>query len=61
MSEFSLFWTYAMYAGFAVLSFIFVLWKVPETKGMALEDSEAVFAAGTSRDQRRRADRAAAR
>ncbi|GAA1964371.1 sugar porter family MFS transporter [Agromyces allii] len=60
MSEFSLFWTYSMYAGFAVLSFIFVLWKVPETKGMALEDSEAVFAAGTARDKRRRASQTAA-
>ncbi|MET4156892.1 sugar porter family MFS transporter [Agromyces sp. PvR057] len=60
LSEFSLFWTYSMYAGFAVLSFIFVLWKVPETKGMALEDSEAVFAAGTARDKRRRASQAAA-
>ncbi|KQM80735.1 sugar porter family MFS transporter [Agromyces sp. Leaf222] len=60
MSEFSLFWTYSMYAAFAVLSFIFVLWKVPETKGMALEDSEAVFAAGTARDKRRRASQAAA-
>ncbi|MFI2753601.1 sugar porter family MFS transporter [Cellulomonas sp. P22] len=29
---------YLMYAIFAALSFFFVLWKVPETKGMQLED-----------------------
>jgi hypothetical protein len=29
---------YLMYAAFAALSFFFVLTKVPETKGMELED-----------------------
>ncbi len=31
---------YLMYAIFAVLSFFFTLWKVPETKGVELEDME---------------------
>ncbi|MCR6689100.1 sugar porter family MFS transporter [Cellulomonas sp.] len=33
---------YLMYAVFAVLSFFFTLWKVPETKGVELEDMESV-------------------
>jgi len=33
---------YLMYAIFAALSFVFVLWKVPETKGIQLEDMEDV-------------------
>jgi SP family sugar:H+ symporter-like MFS transporter len=32
-----------MYAGFAALSFFFILWKVPETKGMDLEQTETLF------------------
>jgi SP family sugar:H+ symporter-like MFS transporter len=43
-----------MYATFAVLSFLFVFWKVPETNGMSLEESETVFA------RRGSAERAAA-
>ncbi len=31
-----------MYAIFAALSFLFTLWKVPETKGIELEDMEGV-------------------
>ena len=31
---------YLMYAVFAALSFVFVLARVPETKGMQLEDME---------------------
>ncbi|WP_028045183.1 sugar porter family MFS transporter [Cellulomonas sp. URHE0023] len=33
---------YLMYAIFAALSFLFTLWKVPETKGIELEDMEGV-------------------
>ncbi|MGY4645387.1 sugar porter family MFS transporter [Cellulomonas sp. URHB0016] len=33
---------YLMYAIFATLSFFFTLWKVPETKGVQLEDMEDV-------------------
>ena len=45
MSTWSLPLTYGMYAVFAVLSFVFVLTKIPETKGAALEETEAIFAA----------------
>ena len=45
LSNFSLFFTYGMYATFAALSFVFVFWKVPETNGMSLEESETVFPA----------------
>ena len=34
---------YPMYAIFATLSFFFTLWKVPETKGMSLEQAETLF------------------
>jgi SP family sugar:H+ symporter-like MFS transporter len=43
MSGWSLPVTYAMYALFAALSFVYVAWKIPETKGMALEQSETLF------------------
>jgi SP family sugar:H+ symporter-like MFS transporter len=43
MSGWSLPLTYAMYALFAALSFVYVAWKIPETKGMALEQSETLF------------------
>lgn len=43
MSAWSLSGTYAMYATFAALSFFFVLWKIPETKGMDLEHTETLF------------------
>ncbi|MEN2740166.1 sugar porter family MFS transporter [Microbacterium sp. X-17] len=43
MSSWSLPLTYAMYAAFAVLSFIYVLLRVPETKGMELEQTETLF------------------
>jgi SP family sugar:H+ symporter-like MFS transporter len=33
---------YLMYAIFATLSFFFTLWKVPETKGVELEDMEGL-------------------
>lgn len=41
---------YLMYAIFAALSFFFVLWKVPETKGVELEDMQ-----GTTRQRKPRA------
>ncbi|WP_434811554.1 sugar porter family MFS transporter [Microbacterium sp. bgisy189] len=37
-SDISLTFAYGFYAFFAALSFFFVLWKVPETKGVELED-----------------------
>ena len=43
MSSWSLPLTYGMYAVFAALSFFFVLWKIPETKGMELEQTETLF------------------
>ncbi|WP_127792377.1 sugar porter family MFS transporter [Agromyces sp. LHK192] len=45
LSDFSLLFTYGMYAVFAALSFVFVLTKVPETNGMSLEESETLFPA----------------
>ena len=35
--------TYAMYALFAAASFFFVMFKVPETNGMSLEQAETLF------------------
>lgn len=35
--------TYAMYAAFAAASFFFVMFKVPETNGMSLEQAETLF------------------
>ncbi|WP_438352441.1 sugar porter family MFS transporter [Microbacterium sp. CJ88] len=43
MSAWSLPLTYAMYAAFAALSFFYVAWKVPETKGMDIEQTETLF------------------
>lgn len=43
MSTWSLPLTYGMYALFAALSFAYVLWRVPETKGMELEKTETLF------------------
>jgi len=40
---------YLMYAIFATLSFFFTLWKVPETKGIELEDMEGVKVERTRR------------
>jgi len=39
---------YLMYAVFAALSFVFVLTKIPETKGIELEDMDGVTPAGRS-------------
>ncbi|QKJ19004.1 sugar porter family MFS transporter [Microbacterium hominis] len=44
MSGWSLPLTYGMYATFAALSFVFVLLRIPETKGMELEQTETLFA-----------------
>ncbi|WP_431280421.1 sugar porter family MFS transporter [Leifsonia poae] len=44
LAAFSLPFTYGMYAVFALLSFFFVFWKIPETNGMALEQAETLFA-----------------
>ncbi|NUU06737.1 sugar porter family MFS transporter [Leifsonia sp. C5G2] len=51
MADFSLPFTYGMYAVFAALSFFFVFFKIPETNGMALEQAETLFknAGGRSR------------
>ncbi|WP_437582877.1 sugar porter family MFS transporter [Paramicrobacterium sp. CJ85] len=43
MSSWSLPLTYGLYAVFALLSFFFVFSKVPETKGMELEQAETLF------------------
>ncbi|MFG6445130.1 sugar porter family MFS transporter [Microbacterium sp. P07] len=43
MAGWSLPVTYGMYALFAALSFFYVAWKIPETKGMALEQAETLF------------------
>lgn len=43
MSSWSLPITYGMYAGFAALSFFYVLLRIPETKGMELEQTETLF------------------
>lgn len=43
MSSWNLSLTYGMYALFALLSFLFVWLKVPETKGMELEAAETLF------------------
>jgi SP family sugar:H+ symporter-like MFS transporter len=45
LSAFSLVVTYGLYALFALLSLFFVARFIPETKGVALEDSEDVFEA----------------
>ncbi|HET8927748.1 MAG TPA: sugar porter family MFS transporter [Microbacterium sp.] len=44
MSEWSLPLTYGMYALFAALSFVFVFFKIPETKGVDIEHTGALFA-----------------
>jgi SP family sugar:H+ symporter-like MFS transporter len=51
LADFSLPFTYGMYAVFAALSFFFVFFKIPETNGMALEQAETLFknASGRSR------------
>lgn len=54
LAAFSLPFTYGMYAVFAALSFVFVLWKIPETKGMALEQSETLFVPKPKRSVRAR-------
>lgn len=43
LAAFSLPITYGLYALFAALSFVFVLWKVPETNGMSLEEADTLF------------------
>jgi sugar porter (SP) family MFS transporter len=43
LASLSLVVTYAMYALFAALSFVFVYTKVPETNGMSLEEAETLF------------------
>jgi len=43
MSSWSLPLTYGMYALFAALSFIYVAWRVPETKGTDIEQTETLF------------------
>ncbi|MEZ3159573.1 sugar porter family MFS transporter [Microbacterium sp. BWT-B31] len=43
LSNWSLPLTYGLYALFALLSFFFVMWKIPETKGVELEKTESLF------------------
>ncbi|WP_396655251.1 sugar porter family MFS transporter [Microbacterium sp.] len=49
MSEWSLPLTYGMYALFAALSFVFVYVKIPETKGVDIEQTGALFAVRSAR------------
>ncbi|MDQ2698853.1 MAG: sugar porter family MFS transporter [Actinomycetota bacterium] len=49
MSALSLPLTYGMYAVFAALSFVYVAWRVPETKGMDIEQTETLFVRKGSR------------
>ncbi|MEL4320266.1 sugar porter family MFS transporter [Leifsonia sp. YIM 134122] len=49
LAAFSLTFTYGMYAAFALLSGIFVFFKIPETRGMALEEAEVTFASKPKR------------
>jgi MFS transporter, SP family, sugar:H+ symporter len=44
LAGWSLTYTYGIYALFAALSFVFVFFKIPETRGMALEEAETTFA-----------------
>ncbi|NYE95624.1 sugar porter (SP) family MFS transporter [Psychromicrobium silvestre] len=43
LASMSLSVTYAIYAAFAALSFVFVFFKIPETNGMSLEEAETLF------------------
>jgi sugar porter (SP) family MFS transporter len=43
LAEFSLVFTYGMYAAFAALSFVFVMRLVPETNGMSLEEANTLL------------------
>jgi sugar porter (SP) family MFS transporter len=46
LAAFSLVLTYGLYAAFALLSFIFVLKIIPETKGMSLEEADSLLTRG---------------
>ena len=43
LADFSLIFTYGMYAFFAALSFVFVFRVVPETNGMSLEEANTLL------------------
>ncbi|WP_018135132.1 sugar porter family MFS transporter [Acaricomes phytoseiuli] len=43
LADMSLTVTYGLYALFALLSFVFVYFKIPETNGMSLEEAETLF------------------
>jgi SP family sugar:H+ symporter-like MFS transporter len=43
LASVSLVLTYGLYALFALLSFLFVLKVVPETRGMSLEEAQTLF------------------
>jgi sugar porter (SP) family MFS transporter len=43
LADFSLVFTYGMYAAFAALSFVFVMRLVPETNGMSLEEANTLL------------------
>ena len=51
--------TYAMYALFAAASFFFVMFKVPETNGMSLEQAETLFVPkGSAKDSAKESTKA---
>jgi SP family sugar:H+ symporter-like MFS transporter len=58
MSSWSLPLTYAMYAAFALLSFFYVMLRIPETKGMELEQTETLFTVAADDRAARREARA---
>jgi len=49
MSAWSLPVTYGFYSVMAACSFLFVWWKIPETKGMELEQAETLFSRAASK------------
>ncbi|PSL38573.1 SP family sugar:H+ symporter-like MFS transporter [Labedella gwakjiensis] len=60
LSEFSLTFTYGMYAALALLSFLYVWKKIPETNGMELEQAETLFADSDKAKAKAKADKARA-
>jgi len=55
LASFSLLFTYGLYALFAALSFVFVIARVPETKGMSLEEADELRSPSRRRDRERAA------
>jgi SP family sugar:H+ symporter-like MFS transporter len=58
LSDFSLPFTYGMYAALALLSGLYVWRKIPETNGMELEHAETLFADSDKAKAKAKADKA---